>query len=89
MDSATFLNSSNSVNNHLLNHAFYPEYSFLVDVLRHLHCGNTIKGKQPDVSPSDVIHYEKKIKRKRRGVMENIVSAYSKVFTKGYVSIHC
>ena len=89
MDSAAVLNSSNSVNNHILNHTFNFEYSFLVDVLRHLHCGNTMKVKQPDVSPSDGIHYEEKIKRKRRGVMENIVSAYSKVFTKGYFSIHC
>ena len=89
MGSATFLNSSNSVNRHILDHAFDPEYSFLVDVLRHLHCGNTIKGRQPDIGLSDVIHYREKIKRKRRGVMENIVSAYSKVFTKGYLSIHC
>ena len=89
MDSATFLNSSNSVHNHMLDHGLNPEYSFLVDVLRHLHCGNMIKGRQPDVGPLDAINYEEKIKRKRRGVMENIVSAYSKVFTKGYLSIHC
>ena len=70
----------------MLDHGLNPEYSFLVDVLRHLHCGNMIKGRQPDVSSSAVIHYEEK--RKRRGVMENIVSTYSKVFTKGYCSIH-
>ena len=84
MGSVTFFDPSNSVNNSILDHAFNPEYSLLVDVLKHLHCGNIIKGRQPDVSPSDVIHYEENMKRKRRGVMENIVSAYSKVFTQGY-----
>ena len=53
------------------------ENAFLSDILRHLKCPQSYK--ENFVSKNYETGY-----RMKRGVMENIVSAYSDIFTKGY-----
>ena len=55
---------------------FKAEYLFFTDILKELHCG---MANEVDFSNKKY----KNEKRRKRGVMENIVSAYSDIFTKG------
>ena len=54
---------------------FKEEYSFFIDILRQQQCP------QSNTKYSPKRKYENG-KRMKRGVMENIVSAYSDIFTK-------
>ena len=55
---------------------FKAEHLFFTDILKELHCGMANK---VDFSNEKYINE----KRMKRGVMENIVTAYSDIFTKG------
>ena len=66
------------------------EYLFFVDVLIQLHCGiensNATIDFTAQYTPKNEDFEKKdnnKFKREKRGVMENIVSAYSQIVTKG------
>ena len=73
-------------NTTLIAQSVTPEYLFFVDILTQLYCG----ARNTNVSDHDIpkkVSFKgkgyRKVKRRRRGVMENIVSAYSEIFTKG------
>ena len=67
-----------------------PHYLFLVDILMQLHCNSTDASVAkvtdvnyiPNIAPIDSEEIVTAT-RKKRGVMENIVSAYADIFTKG------
>ena len=74
----------------LLERSLKSGYLFFVDILIQLHCGTGNANATIDFAghymPHNVDFEENeysKIKRKKRGVMENIVSAYSQIVTKG------
>ena len=58
------------------------EFTFLSDILKHIKCPQSFKDNVE--SPNYENGY-----RMKRGVMENIVSAYSDIFTKGYEKSFC
>ena len=68
-----------------------PNYAFFVDILIQLHCNPSNIGitkasyaeQRSNITPTKG-NANVTSARTRRGVMENIVSAYTDIFTKGY-----
>ena len=81
---------TNSVDLTILDQSLMPEYLLLIKILRHQRCGqqsvnakvNVLGNSINNIVGSKTLRYESS-KRRKRGVMENIVSAYSEVVTKG------
>ena len=83
---AKFYNNSN------WRQSLEAEYLLFIDVLKYQRCDRDIAMDISNYSGNDQSNLllgreenNKNEKRRKRGVMENIVSAYSDVFTKGYV----
>ena len=67
-----------------------PEYLLFIEILRYQRCGqqnvntkvNISRNSIKNIGVSKIVRYGNS-KRRKRGVMENIVSAYSDIVTKG------
>ena len=76
----------NTLNAAHLDGSYINEYLLFVNILRYQHCEHPYDNKNVLENNGDYIWSSKDVnvtKRRKRGVMEDIVSAYSDIVTKG------